>query len=199
LFTPFEQLSTSVVRQHGGSGLGLVISRELARLMGGELAVSSVEGQGATFTLTLTVGAAEAPKAEDGGPSIAGARVLVVDDHVVNRRAIELVLQPFGVETTLAESGEQALDLLGTKVFDAVLMDVYMPGMDGREATRSLRAGSGPNRETPVVAVTASATPKDWEACLAAGMNAHVAKPIDPIELYTALTQVLAGGVRVAA
>jgi len=199
LFTPFEQLSTSVVRQHGGSGLGLVISRELARLMGGDLAVSSVEGQGATFTLTLTVEAAEAPKAEDSGPSIAGARVLVVDDHVVNRRAIELVLQPFGVEATLAESGEQALDLLGTKVFDAVLMDVYMPGMDGREATRILRAGAGPNRDTPVVAVTASATPKDWEACLAAGMNAHVAKPIDPIELYTALTQVLAGGVRVAA
>jgi signal transduction histidine kinase/CheY-like chemotaxis protein len=199
LFTPFEQLSTSVVRQHGGSGLGLVISRELARLMGGDLAVSSVEGQGATFTLTLTVEAAEAPKAEDSGPSIAGARVLVVDDHVVNRRAIELVLQPFGVEATLAESGEQALELLGTEVFDAVLMDVYMPGMDGREATRVLRAGSGPNRDTPVVAVTASATPKDWEACLAAGMNAHVAKPIDPIELYAALTQVLAGGVRVAA
>ncbi len=199
LFTPFEQLSTSVVRQHGGSGLGLVISRELARLMGGDLAVSSVEGHGATFTLTLTVEAAEAPTAQDSGPSIAGARVLVVDDHVVNRRAIELVLQPFGVEATLTESGEQALELLGTEVFDAVLMDVYMPGMDGREATRTLRAGSGPNRDTPVVAVTASATPKDWEACLAAGMNAHVAKPIDPIELYTALTQVLAGGVRAAA
>lgn len=199
LFTPFEQLSASVVRQHGGSGLGLVISRELARLMGGDLVVSSAEGQGATFTLTLLVEAAEAPRAAENGPSIAGARVLVVDDHVVNRRAIELVLQPFGVEATLAESAEQALELLGAEVFDAVLMDVYMPGMDGRDATRVLRAGSGPNRDTPVVAVTASATPKDWEACLAAGMNAHVAKPIDPVELYTALTQVLVGGVRVAA
>ncbi len=199
LFTPFEQLSTSVVRQHGGSGLGLVISRELARLMGGDLVVSSAEGQGATFTLTLLVEAAEAPRAAENGPSIAGARVLVVDDHVVNRRAIELVLQPFGVAATLAESAEQALELLGTEVFDAVLMDVYMPGMDGRDATRLLRAGSGPNRDTPVVAVTASATPKDWEACLTAGMNAHVAKPIDPVELYTALTQVLVGGVRVAA
>jgi len=199
LFTPFEQLSTSVVRQHGGSGLGLVISRELARLMGGDLAVSSVEGQGATFTLTLVVEAAEAPKVDEIGPSIAGARVLVVDDHVVNRRAIELVLQPFGVEATLAESGEQALELLGTEIFDAVLMDIYMPGMDGREATRILRSGAGPNRDTPVVAVTASATPKDWEACFAAGMSAHVAKPIDPLELYTALNRVLTGGVRVAA
>lgn len=199
LFTPFEQLSTSVVRQHGGSGLGLVISRELARLMGGELIVNSVEGQGATFILTLTVEAVDAPQAGEDGPSIAGAQVLVVDDHVVNRRAIELVLQPFGIEATLAESGEQALELLGAKIFDVVLMDVYMPGMDGREATRTLRAGAGPNRETPVIAVTASATPKDWEACLAAGMNAHVAKPIDPIELYTALTEMLAGKVRAAA
>ncbi|WP_425996594.1 ATP-binding protein [Caulobacter sp. DWR1-3-2b1] len=199
LFTPFEQLSTSVVRQHGGSGLGLVISRELARLMGGDLIVTSVEGQGATFILTLTVEAAQAPEAGEEGPSIAGARVLVVDDHVVNRRAIELVLQPFGVDATLAESGEQALELLGAEIFDAVLMDVYMPGMDGREATRTLRAGGGPNRDTPVVAVTASATPKDWEACLAAGMNGHVAKPIDPIELYTALTQVLVIKARAAA
>lgn len=199
LFTPFEQLSASVVRQHGGSGLGLVISRELARLMGGDLIVSSVEGRGATFILTLTVEAADAPQAGEDSPSIAGAQVLVVDDHVVNRRAIELVLQPFGIEATLAESGEQALELLGAKIFDVVLMDVYMPGMDGREATRTLRAGGGPNRETPVIAVTASATPKDWEACLAAGMNAHVAKPIDPIELYTALTQVLVGKARAAA
>lgn len=199
LFTPFEQLSASVVRQHGGSGLGLVISRELARLMGGDLIVSSVEGRGATFILTLTVEAADAPQAGEDSPSIAGAQVLVVDDHVVNRRAIELVLQPFGIEATLAESGEQALELLGAKIFDVVLMDVYMPGMDGREATRTLRAGGGLNRETPVIAVTASATPKDWEACLAAGMNAHVAKPIDPIELYTALTQVLVGKARAAA
>ena len=199
LFTPFEQLSASVVRQHGGSGLGLVISRELSRLMGGDLTADSVEGQGATFTLTIVVEAVEAPQAGEEGPSISGARVLVVDDHVVNRRAIELVLQPFGVEATLAESGEQALELLGAEIFDAILMDVYMPGMDGREATRILRAGASPNRNTPVVAVTASATPKDWEACLAAGMNGHVAKPIDPIELYTALTQVLVGKARAAA
>jgi signal transduction histidine kinase/CheY-like chemotaxis protein len=192
LFTPFDQLNAAVVRQHGGSGLGLAISRELARLMGGDLTATSAAGHGAHFTLTALLEPAEAPRAEAEGPSIAGLRVLVVDDHVVNRRAIELVLQPFGVDATLAESGEEALELLGTETFDAVLMDVYMPGMDGREATRTLRAGDGLNKNTPVIAVTASSTIKDWEACAAAGMNAHVAKPIDPVELFTALVQALA-------
>ena len=199
LFTPFDQLSAEVVRDHGGSGLGLAISRQFARLMGGDLIATSPPGKGAVFTLNLTLEPAVAPAADVERPSIAGARVLVVDDHVVNRRAIELILQPFGVKATLAESGEEALELLGTEVFDAVLMDVYMPGMDGREATRVLRAGGSPNRDTPVIAVTASATPKDWDACMAAGMSAHVAKPIDPIELYLALTGVLPSLVRAAA
>ncbi len=192
LFTPFDQLSSAVVRQHGGSGLGLVISRELARLMGGDLTATSAPGFGAHFTLVATFDAAEAPPAAIEGPSLTGLRVLVVDDHVVNRRAIELILQPFGVDTTLAESGEEALELLGSEVFDAVLMDVYMPGLDGRETTRRLRAGTGPNRTVPVVAVTASATPKDWDECAEAGMDAHVSKPIDPAELFGALAQVLA-------
>jgi signal transduction histidine kinase/AmiR/NasT family two-component response regulator len=193
LFTPFDQLNAAVVRQHGGSGLGLAISRELARLMGGDLTAASAPGQGASFTLTTMLEPAEALRAEDESRSINGLRVLVVDDHVVNRRAIELVLEPFGVDATLAESGEEALELLSSEVFDAVLMDLYMPGMDGREATKILRASDSPNSGIPVIAVTASATPKDWEACIAAGMNAHVAKPIDPVELFSALAQVLAG------
>ncbi|ATC33739.1 hybrid sensor histidine kinase/response regulator [Caulobacter vibrioides] len=192
LFTPFDQLNASVVRQHGGSGLGLAISRELARLMGGDLVAANGRSQGACFRLSVLLEATEAPDVPIPGPSISGLQVLVVDDHVVNRRAIELVLQPFGVEATLAESGEEALELLGSEVFDAILMDVYMPGMDGRETTRALRAGAGPNRDAPVIAVTASATIKDWEACAAAGMNAHVAKPIDPTELFSALAQVMA-------
>jgi CheY-like chemotaxis protein len=192
LFTPFDQLDETVVRQHGGSGLGLAISRELARLMGGDLTASNEPSQGARFRLSVLLEPADTPALRPLGPSISGLRVLVVDDHVVNRRAVELILQPFGVEATLAESGEEALELLGSEVFDAVLMDVYMPGLDGRETTRRLRASASPNRDAPVIAVTASATVKDWEACTAAGMNAHVAKPIDPTELFTALSQVLA-------
>ena len=192
LFTPFDQLTAEVVRRHGGSGLGLVISRELARLMGGDITVAS-EGlnRGATLRLTVRVDEAQAPPVSTDAASIAGARVLVVDDHVVNRRAVELILQTFGVTPTLAESGERALELLGAVAFDVVLMDVYMPGLGGREATRILRAEPGPNREAPVIAVTASSTPKDWDACRAAGMNAHVAKPIDPAQLHAALVEML--------
>ncbi|EJL34329.1 signal transduction histidine kinase [Caulobacter sp. AP07] len=200
LFTPFDQLTSAVVREHGGSGLGLVISRELARLMGGDLTVTSKPGKGSRFRLEILVEPSEAEGDRAGGAAIDGARVLVVDDHVVNRRALELVLQSFGIQPTLAESGERALELLGSEVFDVLLMDVYMPGMDGREATRQLRASEGPNRDIPVIAVTASATPKDWEACRAAGMNAHVAKPIDPSRLHAALSEVLpAGAARAAA
>jgi len=200
LFTPFDQLAANVAREHGGSGLGLVISRELARLMGGDLTVTSKPGKGSRFRLEVRLEAAQAPGARAGGAVIEGARVLVVDDHMVNRRAIELVLQSFGIQPTLAESGERALELLQSEVFDVMLMDVYMPGMDGRDATRQLRAVEGPNRNLPVIAVTASATAKDWEACRAAGMNAHVAKPIDPSQLHAALSEVLAvGASRVAA
>lgn len=191
LFTPFDQLASNVAREHGGSGLGLVISRELTRLMGGDLTVTSKPGKGARFRLQVRVETAEAPDARAGGAIIEGARVLVVDDHMVNRRAIELVLQSFGIQPTLAESGERALELLHSEVFDIMLMDVYMPGMDGRDATRQLRATDGPNRDIPVIAVTASATAKDWDACHAAGMNAHVAKPIDPSQLHAALSEVM--------
>ena len=201
LFTPFDQLTAEVVRRHGGSGLGLVISRELARLMGGDITVASEGlGKGATLRLTVRLDEAQAPPASADAASIAGTRVLVVDDHVVNRRAVELVLQTFGVTPVLAESGERALELLGAGAFDVVLMDVYMPGLGGREATRILRGEPGPNREVPVIAVTASSTSKDWDACRAAGMDAHVAKPIDPAQLHAALVEVLsAASARTAA
>ncbi len=200
LFTPFDQLASNVAREHGGSGLGLVISRELARLMGGDPTVTSKPGRGLALSARDAGRGRRCAGRQGRRRHRRGARVLVVDDHVVNRRAIELVLQSFGIQPTLAESGERALELLHSEVFDVMLMDVYMPGMDGRDATRQLRAAEGPNRDIPVIAVTASATVKDWEACHAAGMNAHVAKPIDPSQLHAALSEVLPAGVsRVAA
>lgn len=186
LFTPFDQLDAGTARKHGGSGLGLAISRELARLMGGELGAASAPDEGAVFTLSLTLAKAAAPAATLA-PEAVEARVLVIDDHAVNRQAITLVLAPLGITPETAASAEEGLERLARERFDVVLMDVYMPDMDGREATRRLRAQAGPNQTVPVIAITASATERDWEACRAAGMTGHVAKPIEPAALYAAL------------
>ena len=247
LFTAFDQTADGVGARHGGSGLGLAISRELAQLMGGRLTVRSRPGQGARFTLSLTLprgeGAVVAPAgtglddASRGAiaraladlprtaPAAAPPRpeapvtppvpvetpveveaqgqdqaeedsrplsVLVVDDHDINRRAIQLILQPLGCDITTAADGLQALSACEGAVFDVIFMDVRMPELDGRETTRRLRAGSGPNARTPVVAVTADTQPEDVEACTAAGMAYFVSKPLTPAALLGALQHVLA-------
>lgn len=196
LFTAFDQTDATVARTHGGTGLGLALSRELARAMHGELRVESAVGQGSTFVLCLPLGRVEEAAAEtsqaveaDAVPDAsAPLRVLVVDDHEINRRTLALLLEPAGMSVTLTGCAEEALASLAFDVFDVVLTDINMPDMDGFAFTRALRAGSGPNRTTPVIAVTAG----DSEAaCLDAGMAACVAKPIDPRRLYSTLTAVV--------
>lgn len=124
------------------------------------------------------------------GPAL---RVLVVDDHAINRRAIQVILQTLDCELTMAENGLAALGACATDIFDIIFMDVRMPELDGRETTRRLRAGGGPNAATPVIAVTADTSPEDIAACLDAGMNHFVAKPLTPAILLSALSQALDG------
>jgi two-component system, sensor histidine kinase len=186
LFQPFDQLDPDKPRRHGGFGLGLAISRKLARLMQGDLTASDLQAGGGCFTLDIPLPRAQ-PTPARSGP----LRVLVVDDHSINRETIKILLEPLGVNPTLAENGQAALQALETEVFDLVLMDINMPGMDGREATRRLRAGGGPNSDTPVIAVSAADTPREWRACTEAGMNSHVAKPIRPHRLYEAINAAL--------
>nr|QQZ50698.1 response regulator [Phenylobacterium glaciei] len=192
LFTAYGQLSNSVARTHGGTGLGLNISRELARLMGGELVAQSAPGQGATFRLSLDLAVGQADvTAEDAPQEHTGLRVLIVDDHEINRRAFTLILRDAVDFISTAENGQDALDTLALEAFDIVLMDLNMPKMGGLEATRALRAGTGPNRRTPVIALTASAARTEIDVCLAAGMNAFVMKPVEAAELFGAIERVL--------
>jgi len=297
LFTPFDQTAEGISARHGGTGLGLAISRDLVGLMGGRLTARSLPGQGACFTLSLTLAPAINPEAVvkvldadsradvarvlrpaevvraeaqprpeakpepvtapvlelpaepavqpgsaveallvsllPGGAAVEPApalegpaegsdevaleaptveavfpvedaaetvvdeeddrplRVLVVDDHDINRRAVELILAPLGCDISTAADGMAALRQCEAAAFDVIFMDVRMPELDGRETTRRLRAGQSPNATTPVIAVTADTAPDDIAACMAAGMDYFVSKPLTPPALLGALQQVL--------
>ncbi|PLR27567.1 hybrid sensor histidine kinase/response regulator [Caulobacter zeae] len=197
LFTAYDQLGADTTRTFGGTGLGLAISRDLSRLMGGDLTAKSAEGRGARFVLTLPAPEGEEPPtpqpldaATDGFSDTPA--VLVVDDHEINRRTLAQVLEAFGLEVVLAADGETALLLAGETRFDAILMDVNMPGLDGLDTTRRLRA-QGLNRATPVIAVTGAVAEGDIAACRAAGMQDFVEKPFEVSALYAVLLRVLGG------
>lgn len=192
LFTPFAQGSSEVARTYGGTGLGLKVSRDLARLMGGDLTVNSQAGEGAAFTLSVLLSKGEPAIAretdsEDAPVPQRRLTVLAVDDHEINRRTLGLVLQPLDVDLYTASDGHLALDLLARQPFDVILMDVNMPGIDGNEVTRRLRATAGPNAATPVIGFSAGTEADQIAACHAAGMTDWLAKPLEPHKLYDAL------------
>jgi signal transduction histidine kinase/AmiR/NasT family two-component response regulator len=201
LFRPFTQADASTTRNFGGTGLGLNITRRLVEMMRGEIRVESEEGLGSVFTIEMLVDAAEpselpvreveAGEEETGFVALQGRRVLVVDDHPVNRRVIRLFLAPFECDLVEAENGQQALDILDAQPIDIVLMDVNMPVMDGLEATRRLRLDPRFAR-LPVVALTADVMSAQIKTCLDAGCDAHVAKPIDLRNLLSAMDRCLA-------
>ncbi len=192
LFNAYDQLGAATARSYGGTGLGLAISRDLARLMGGSLSAAADSGGGARFQLILPAPPGVAPPVANATETAAleavadAPLVLVVDDHDINRRTLRGILEAFGAQVETAEDAETALEAAHARVFDAILMDVRMPGVDGLEATRRLRA-SGLNQATPVIAVTGAVTPEDIAACKAAGMTGWVEKPVNATALYAAL------------
>lgn len=190
LFQPFKQADTAITRQFGGTGLGLTITRRIAQMMGGEAGASSVPGQGSTFWFTarLLKGPVQspppmAPRPEPAEATLqrdhAGQRVLVVEDEPVNREITAFILEGAGLVVEMAEDGFAGLRMLETASYDIVLMDVQMPHLDGLEATRRLRQRPG-LAALPVVALTANAFAEDRAACLAAGMNDFISKPVNP-------------------
>jgi two-component system, sensor histidine kinase len=186
LFTPFVQGDRTIARRFGGTGLGLAICRQLVETMGGEIGAESTPGRGSTFTARLPLAAAPAPgEAMDADEALdlTGARVLVVDDNAINQTVARAILEAAGAAVATVSDGHTALARLRIEDFDVVLMDVHMPGMDGVEAVRRIRAGQGGRIDLPVVALTADAMAGDAERLLVQGFDDAHPKPIRPAGL----------------
>jgi len=202
LFTAFEQADASTTRKHGGTGLGLAIAKRLAQMMGGRIGVDSALGQGSTFWFTArlakpaasaepTPAAAVESAEQQLMAHFSGARILLAEDEPINQEVSRELLETAGLTVDLAEDGAKALAMARQNRYDLILMDLQMPNLNGVDATRAIRTDTL-NRETPVLAMTANAFDDDRQACLTAGMNDHIGKPVEPEQLFETLLKWLA-------
>jgi signal transduction histidine kinase/DNA-binding response OmpR family regulator/HPt (histidine-containing phosphotransfer) domain-containing protein len=204
LFQPFVQAESSTTRRFGGTGLGLTISRQLIELMGGSISVVSSPGEGSRFTFTIrfappseaTLEAGELDDSADGHQErmLEGRRILLVDDHQMNRSVAEAALRRFGAEVDIAWDGLEAVEHFAPGRYDAVVLDVRMPKMDGYDAAREMRRIENDLMapKTPILALTADAMVEDRERAIAAGMDEHLGKPFRMIELGQTLAELIA-------
>jgi CheY-like chemotaxis protein len=189
VFNAFSQADASTTRRFGGTGLGLWIAQSLVVMMGGRIWVQSEVGRGSTFHFTIAAQLAAEPPAqaeESLFPSPlppCKLRVLLVEDNPANQKLANYILQGRGHTVEIAGDGEQAIRMTQQSRYDAILMDVQMPGMDGLEVTAAIRAREGEGTHVPIIAMTAHAMKKDRDRCLAAGMDAYLSKPIDAREM----------------
>lgn len=198
LFVAFQQLDGSSSRAHGGAGLGLAISKQLTELMGGTMTVETAPGRGSSFHFTI-VGESTAlswlhpsePSRKTRAAGHSPLRILLAEDEAINRIVILGLLQHLGYQADFVNNGIEALQALDREVYDVVLMDVQMPGLDGLEATRRIR--SAPRNQPHIIALTAHALAGDRERCLAAGMNDYLSKPLGLTDLENALAGIVQG------
>jgi CheY-like chemotaxis protein len=205
LFQSFTQADATIARRFGGTGLGLAISRRLAELMGGTLTVTSsgIPGQGSRFELAFVTSAAPIEDAETAGEPagvavVAGSRdrplrILLAEDNPMNQKLATRLLERMALTPDLAGDGLEAIAANEREGYDVILMDVQMPELDGLEATRRIRSAGGDHRPW-IIAMTANAMEGDREACLAAGMDDYLSKPIAPERLRDALAATEARG-----
>ena len=202
LFSPFTQADDSTSRKYGGTGLGLSITRKLAELMGGEATVRSEPGRGSEFTFSFLAGEAApqhrvvsegVPHSEDEARNTLkgqNLRLLLVDDHPINRQVVSLFLRPFNMRIVEATNGKEALEALRRETFDVVCLDVHMPVMDGTQTIAAIRASDEAWANIPVIALTADAMTGDKERYLGMGMDGYLSKPISERDLVTEIARV---------
>ncbi len=198
IFEDFVTLDTSYARDSGGTGLGLGIAKRLARMMGGELGAESEQGEGSLFWLRLPLPIlsvarpatrkTRSRKARAAATPVRPLDLLVVEDNAINRMVVEEMLGRDGHTVTLANDGKEGVATAGLRRFDAILMDISMPHMDGVQATKIIRGSTGPNQDTPIIALTAHALPDDIARFRAAGMQDTLVKPISRDQLTAVLS-----------